>query len=356
MTTHNSFIRTTAVAVVALTGVWQPGSDAWGADGKEEPWYTAWLQVAADSSVPIRDTKPSLHWRTDMGTLYRGDTTDQGLGAFQDGILPKAAGFPIPEWMYDWWSHGAGAGKSVYSSTTRDQSLAQRFAKEWVYEIKAPHGIDQDASGGAVSEQEISFPGGVKREFIRQACKKDNLADCEANQNYREPTGHESPLEVAAVSIEWSRITPPEGLAWVKSKESLWAVGSQTINPVQGAAALAQGLRGRSSLPPILRWASQPESPYIQSVVVAFRDYSEAKVWAVVEAQNGGWVYEVRPNSVAVDLSGRNTGAREGAFAFIGGIKGGLLMNARRFEKGVGEPVECIGIEKEACRLDNRHQ
>lgn len=357
MTTNNNFIRATAVAVVVLAGVWQPSADAWGADGKEEPWYTAWLQVTADSSVPIRDTKPSLHWRTDMNTLYRGDTTDQGLGAFQDGILPKAVGFPVIEWMYDWWSHGAGAGKSVYSSTTRDQGLAQRFAKEWVYEIKAPHGIDQDVSGGPVSEQEISFPGGVKRQFIKQACKKDNLADCEPNPNYREPTGHESPLEVAAVSIDWSQITPPEGLAWVTSKQSLWAVGSPKINSVQGADALAQGLRAWNSQVPNLRLASDPESPvFTNSAVVAFRDYTDAKIWAIAQAQNGGWVYEVRPNSVAVDLSGRNTGGREGSFAFIGGIKGGLLINARRFEKGVGEPVECIGIEKEVCRLENRHQ
>ncbi|VII89662.1 hypothetical protein [Pseudomonas sp. FG-3G] len=102
-----------------------------------------------------------------------------------------------------------------------------------------------------------------------------------------------------------------------------------------------------------MRW---PESPRAQSVIVAFRDYSEAKLWATQEAENGGWVYEVRPNVTAVDLSVRSAGSREGAFAFIGGIKGGLLMNARRFEKGVSEPVECIGIEKEACRLENIHQ
>lgn len=361
MTTQNSFIRTAAVAAVVLASAWQPGTDAWGAgapaDGKEEAWYTAWLQVTADSSVPIRDTKPSLHWRTDMDTLYRGDTTNQGLDAFRTGLLPKAADLPEDERMYDWFNHGVGAQKSVYSSTTRSQRVAQGFASEWVYEFKAPHGIDQEQSGGPiVGEAEISYPGGVKGHFIKQACRKIDLADCEANPNYREPTGHETMLEVAAITIDWSRVTPPEGLAWVTSKASLWAVGSAKINPVQGADALAQGLRGRNSLPPILRWASQPESPYAQSVVVAFRDYSEAKLWAVAEAENGGWVYEVRSNSVAVDLSGPNTGGREGAFAFIGGIKGGLLMNARRFEKGVGEPLECIGIEREACRLDNRHQ
>ncbi|MCJ8205609.1 hypothetical protein [Pseudomonas sp. RGM2987] len=360
MSKSNGFVRVAAVAVV-LAGAWQAGPNAWAATQypiqKDEPWYQAWLQVTADSSVDIRATNPSLRWRTDMDTLYRGDTTNQGLEAFQDGLLPKSVAFPEDEWMYDWFSHGAGAQRSVYSSTTRSQRIAQSFANEWVFEFKAPHGIDQTQSGGPIpGEEEISYPGGVKGIFIKRACKKTNDADCVANPNYREPTGHETMLEVAATRIDWNKLVPVEGLAWVTNKQSLWAVGSVKINPVQGADALAQGLRGWSSSPPNLRLASYPESSFAESAIVAFRDYSDAKIWAVTEAENGGWVYEVRPNSVAVDLSGRYTGNREGAYAFIGGIKGGLLMNARRFEKGVGEPVECIGIEKEVCRLENRHQ
>lgn len=362
MTRKSTFIRAATVAVVVLAGAWQPAPYGWGvsqgfAAQKEQPWYQSWLQVTADPSVDIRSTRPTLIWRTDMDTLYRGDTTHQGLGAFQDGLLPKSVDFSEDEWMYDWFNHGAGAQRSVYSSTTRSQRIAQSFAKEWVFEFKAPHGIDQTRSGGPISnEEEISYPGGVKGIFIKQACKKTNLADCVVNPNYREPSGHETMLEVAAVRIDWNKLIPVEGLAWVTNKESLWAVGSAKINPVQGADALARGLRGRNSLPPVLRWASYPESPLAQSVIVAFRNYSDAKIWAVTEAENGGWVYEVRPNSVAVDLSGQNTGNREGAYAFIGGIKGGLLMNARRFEKGVGEPLECIGIEKEVCRLEHRYQ
>ncbi|MBT2338873.1 MULTISPECIES: scabin-related ADP-ribosyltransferase [Pseudomonas] len=360
MNRNNGFIRAATVAVV-LAGAWQASPYSWAATQdsaqKEEPWYQAWLQVTADSSVDIRSTRPSLIWRTDMDTLYRGDTTNQGLEAFQDGLLPKSVAFPEDEWMYDWFGHGAGAQRSVYSSTTRSQLIAQSFANEWVFEFKAPHGIDQWRSGGPISnEEEISYPGGVKGIFIKRACKKTNLADCVANPNYQEPTGHETMLEVAATRIDWSKLTPVEGLAWVTNKTSLWAVGSATINPVQGADALAHGLQSWNSTPPDLRFASNPESPFARSIVLAFRDYSDAKIWAVTEAANGGWVYEVRPNSVAVDLSGRYTGNREGAYAFIGGIKGGLLMNARRFEKGVGEPVECIGIEKEACRLEHRHQ
>jgi hypothetical protein len=361
MTTHNNFIRTTAVAVVALAGVWQLGGDAWGAgapaEGKEEPWYQAWLQVTADPSVDIHKTIPSLRWRTDMDTLYRGDTTGQDLDAFRDGLLPKAVSFPENERIYDWYNHAGGAPRTVFSSTTRSQSTAQIYAKEWVYEFNAPHGIDQAQSGGPYPrEEEISFPGGVKGHFIQKACKATNLANCVTNPSYREPTGHETMQEVAAISIDWSRVTPPEGLAWVTTKQSLWAVGSTTINPVQGADALSRGLRAWNSLPPNLRHTTWPESPLAQSIVMAFRNYSEAKLWATQEATNGGWVYEVRPNSVAVDLSVINAGSRPGAFAFIGGIKGGLLMNARRFEKGVSEPVECVGIEKEVCRLENRHQ
>ncbi|WP_139197677.1 hypothetical protein [Pseudomonas sp. NFACC05-1] len=361
MTTHNSFIRTTAVAVVALAGVWQSGADAWGAgapaEGKEEPWYQAWLQVTADPSVDIHKTTPLLRWRTDMDTLYRGDTTGQGLDAFEKGMLPKAVGVPENEWIYDWITHASGSAGTVFSSTTRSLAWAQNYAKEWVYEFTAPHGIDQVPSGGPFPrDQEISFPGGVKGHFIKQACHKDDLAKCRPNPNYRAPTGRESMQDVAAISINWSRLTPPEGLAWVTTKQSVWAVGSTTINPVQGADALSNGLRGWNSLPPSLRSARWLEDSTARSLVVAFRDYSEAKLWATQEAKNGGWVYEVRPNSVAVDLSIPSAGSREGAYAFIGGIKGGLLMNARRFEKGVSQPVECIGIEKEVCRLENLHQ
>ncbi|NWD68354.1 hypothetical protein HX870_12180 [Pseudomonas gingeri] len=351
MKRHGGFIRAASIAVVVLAAAWQPGSHVWGAgtpQGDEEPWYQAWLQVTADASVPIRESKPSLHWRTDMDTLYRGDTTDQGLEAFQVGLLPKAVNFPGNEWMYDWFNHGAGAARSVYSSTTRSQRIAQSFAKEWVFEFRAPHGIDQEKSGGPIpSEEEISFPGGVKGRFIKQACKKGDAADCVTNPAYREPTGQESRLEVAAMSIDWSQVTPPEGLAWVTSTRSFWAVGSSIINPVQGADALAHGLRAWNSLAPNLRLASNPESPaFTNSVVVAFRDYLDARNWAVADAQNGGWVYEVKPNSVAVDLSGRNTGGREGAVAFIGGIKAELLTSACRFDKGVGLPVECVGERK----------
>ncbi|MDO7897749.1 scabin-related ADP-ribosyltransferase [Pseudomonas citrulli] len=360
MSRHNGFIRAAAVALV-LAGAWQAAPHAWaatpGAASKEEPWYEAWRQVAADSSVDIRATNPSLRWRTDMDTLYRGDTTNQGLEAFQEGLLPKSVAFPEDTWMYDWFGHGAGAQRSVYSSTTRSQRIAQSFANEWVFEFKAPHGVDQAQSGGPIPvEEEISYPGGVKGVFIKQACKKTDPHDCVANPNYREPTGHETMQEVAATPIDWTRLVPVEGLAWTTSKQSLWAVSSAKINAVQGADAMAQGLRGKNALPPDLRLSTTPESPFARSLIMAFRDYSDAKIWAVTEAENGGWVYEVRPNSVAVDLSGRYTGNREGAFAFIGGIKGGLLMNARRFEKGVGEPVECIGIEREACRLEYRHQ
>ncbi|WP_434574457.1 hypothetical protein J3P88_06395 [Pseudomonas sp. Z3-6] len=356
MTINNSFMRAAAVAAVVFAGVGQPGTDAWGAD-EEEPWFRAWLQVTADPSVPIRDTKPSLHWRTDMDSLYRGDTTGQGLDAFETGLLPKAVGTPEEQWGYDWITHASGSAGTVFSSTTRSPVWAQHYASEWVYEFTAPHGIDQVQSGGPFPrEEEISFPGGVKGHFIKNACNKDDLARCTPNQNYREPTGHESMQDVAAISIDWNRLTPPAGLTWVTTKESLWAVSSTLVNPVQGADALANGLRGFNSLPANLRQAMLQESHEAQSIVLAFRDYSEAKLWATQDASNGGWVYEVRPNSVAVDLSVRNAGSREGAFAFIGGIKGGLLMNARRFAKGVSEPVECIGIEKEVCRLENRHQ
>ncbi|MDU9026848.1 scabin-related ADP-ribosyltransferase [Pseudomonas mediterranea] len=360
MTSKSTFIRAATVAAV-LAVAWQPSpyarAAAQDAVQKEEPWYQAWLQVTADASVDIRATTPSLRWRTDLDTLYRGDTTSQGLEAFQQGLLPKSVTFPVDTWMYDWFAHGAGAPRSVYSSTTRSQEIAQKFAKEWVFEFKAPHGVDQVQSGGPIpAEEEISYPGGVKGSFIKQACKKTDPRDCVANPNYHEPTGHETMQEIAATPIDWSKLVPVEGLAWVTNKQPLWAVGSVKINPVQGADALAQGLRGWNSLPPDLRLATHPESSFARSLVMAFRDYSDAKIWAVTEAENGGWVYEVRPNSVAVDLSGRYTGNREGAYAFIGGIKGGLLMNARRFEKGVGEPVECIGIEKEVCRLEYRHQ
>ena len=87
MSRSSGFIRAATVAMV-LAGTWQASPNAWATTQdsaqKDEPWYQAWLQVTADPSVDIRKTQPLLRWRTDLDTLYRGDTTNQGLEAFQD--------------------------------------------------------------------------------------------------------------------------------------------------------------------------------------------------------------------------------------------------------------------------------
>jgi len=163
------------------------------------------------------EKEPELIWRTEQNVLWRGDTSNQGLKAFSEGVLPKGflAGYPEKEQDHDWRCHRWSSSRSVFVSTTEKLTQAISFVKEkgYVYEIYAPGGINQQLSVGAPSgghEAEISFPGGVEGKYIKQAHyyingKYDHTVK---NDGYQEPTWLEKPDNVSAVTTDFSRIVP----------------------------------------------------------------------------------------------------------------------------------------------------
>lgn len=172
---------------------------------------------------------PQLIWRnnkSDGKPVWRGDTGKQALDAFETGILPHAIKNHLPETeqVYDWDIHRAESIRSIFSSTTTDLETSLKFVPEgggWVYEIYAPGGIDQEASVGIspsigriliapFAERELSFPGGIKAQFIKSACYyKDKVKqECVDNKNFIAPTYQETPEEVAAAVVDLRKITP----------------------------------------------------------------------------------------------------------------------------------------------------
>ncbi|QGY32040.1 scabin-related ADP-ribosyltransferase [Pantoea cypripedii] len=168
------------------------------------------------------EKEPELVWRNENNTLWRGDTNNEGLDAFKNGMRPKGVTreYPEAERDHDWRCHKEDSFRSVFVSTTENLKTAINFVdlyhpqKEgWVYEIHAPGGINQQLSiGGAAGtyEAEISFPGGVKGKFIKQACYyiKRQLQRCEDNPDFQEPSWKESPEEVAAAVTSLTRVVP----------------------------------------------------------------------------------------------------------------------------------------------------
>jgi len=168
------------------------------------------------------ETEPELVWRTDRNVLWRGDTRNEGLDAFKNGLIPKgiANGNIEAEQDHDWRCHKTDSFRSVFVSTTTNKKVAiaalywtEPKAEGWIYEIYAPGGIDQQLSSGGqagVGEAEISFPGGIKGKFIKQACYyiKKELQYCEDNSHFIEPSWNESPENVAAANVHLARVVP----------------------------------------------------------------------------------------------------------------------------------------------------
>ncbi|MER5869558.1 hypothetical protein [Streptomyces sp. NPDC002044] len=143
-----------------------------------------WWRTTTNTSIarPVASTATSerWQWRTDVNTLWRGDTRETVEEIFQTGFTPRGDQMtPLAEYIVK-----GGGQNSAHLSTSCEKWVAQKFATYgsaktgWVYEIYAPGGIDvnatarlNDYSSPYLWNKEIDFPGGVKGRYIKGACK-----------------------------------------------------------------------------------------------------------------------------------------------------------------------------------------
>lgn len=180
------------------------------------------------------ETEPELVWRAVHNVLWRGDTRKEGLGAFKNGLIPKgiANGNIEADQDHDWRCHRYDSFRSVFVSTSINKAVAIAALSwgnpkrdGWVYEIYAPGGIDQNLSVGETAgegEAEISFPGGIKGKFIKQACYyiKTELQYCEDNKNFKAPSWNETPENVAAAKVSLASVVPKASCATTDSSSA----------------------------------------------------------------------------------------------------------------------------------------
>ncbi|WP_246213371.1 scabin-related ADP-ribosyltransferase [Kitasatospora viridis] len=119
-------------------------------------------------------------WRHDTNTLWRGDTRENVEQLFDQGFTPRGTDLtPLADYIVK-----GGGQNTAHLSTSCEQWVAQKFATYgaaktgWVYEIDAPGGIDVNATAAVDNYQspylwnkEIDFPGGIRGEYIKDACK-----------------------------------------------------------------------------------------------------------------------------------------------------------------------------------------
>jgi len=127
-------------------------------------------EAAANPNVDLNRIPESGYvTRADNAPLYRTDDRASGE-IFQNGFQPKDV-----NGNYSLQDHVDVNPNGPYVSTTRSaQGLGQY---PWFYEIHAPGGIDMNASdlagalprGANTGEEEILFPGGIARQFIKSA-------------------------------------------------------------------------------------------------------------------------------------------------------------------------------------------
>ncbi|MFC8538152.1 hypothetical protein ACFUJY_30155 [Streptomyces sp. NPDC057249] len=332
-----------------------------------QDWYGQWVDTTADPGTPVRETRPRLTWRTDHDVLWRGANRDPAV-VFGKGLWPSAENKPAKDWQYNWvgWVTTAQSN-SVFSGTSRDHGQASEFGT-WVYEIHAPWGIDQEASGTYLAnfgtnrnEKEVSFPGGIKSRFIKRACKKDDPSDCRDNPNYAPTDDLVTPQDVAVMPIDWERLWPTqhaEDLPWFSGDIGTWAVGSAVLNPFQGADAFRHGLRQRAGA--AWPWIGLFTAHVVNSAmptgwekraagsgVPAFPDVATAQA-LVAKADDGGWIYRVssRAHGFRADVLEKATKdpvpARPGEISYVGGVRGDLLLEACHYPRHSTTPDQCV--------------
>lgn len=157
-----------------------------------------------------------LRWRSNQNRndererLIRHDTRHPSV-IFEQGFNVRSQDYSVTDFDWDIFTYVNGSYTSIHSpfvSTTRTVLYDDGIWNEWVpypgdtrmdvgdivyvYEIFAPGGIDINLTFGSdtpVSEHnEIAFPGGIRREFIRSAIalkviKKENEDDSDSSDS-----------------------------------------------------------------------------------------------------------------------------------------------------------------------------
>jgi uncharacterized protein YukE len=125
------------------------------------------LHAAADRSVDISAIIPEPVWRTSDEPLWRFDDRPPSV-IFANGFQPwDATNTNLARFVHR-------GGDAAFVSTTRNGMLD--WYSPYRYEIRAPGGIEVDATLGRVvfpGEAEIAFPGGIASRFIAGAHRID---------------------------------------------------------------------------------------------------------------------------------------------------------------------------------------
>ncbi|MFZ3474956.1 scabin-related ADP-ribosyltransferase [Streptomyces sp. 4.24] len=143
-------------------------------------WWRTTTNPSLARPVASASVAERWQWRTDVNTLWRGDTRETVEEIFETGFTPRGDEVtPLAEYIVK-----GGGQNSAHLSTSCEKWVAQKFATYgsaktgWVYEIYAPGGIDVNATARLndynspyLWNKEIDFPGGVKGRYIKGACK-----------------------------------------------------------------------------------------------------------------------------------------------------------------------------------------
>ncbi|MEU6208329.1 hypothetical protein AB0O18_17120 [Streptomyces sp. NPDC093224] len=143
-------------------------------------WWRTTTNTSLARPVASAAAEERWQWRTDVNTLWRGDTRETVDQIFETGFTPRGEQVtPLAEYIVK-----GGGQDSAHLSTSCEKWVAQKFATYgsartgWVYEIHAPGGIDVNATARLNNynspylwNKEVDFPGGVKGRYIKGACK-----------------------------------------------------------------------------------------------------------------------------------------------------------------------------------------
>ncbi|GLY93215.1 ADP-ribosyltransferase [Actinoplanes sp. NBRC 103695] len=154
------------------------------------PQFANRVKAAVDRDVDVDRITPEPVWRSGCGTLYRSDSRAPEV-IFAEGFAAK----DVANGQYDVEKYVLENQPSPYVSTTYDHDLYKAWYKAgWNYYIDAPGGVDVNRTIGSThkyaDQQEVAFPGGIRRKYIIGVCPVDKstrteiMDDCRSNPDY----------------------------------------------------------------------------------------------------------------------------------------------------------------------------